>query len=261
MPLSCISAMKRNRNRRLGIPRRIHLPGLIAAASAAMALAFSLSACENVATYTQPTVVRVIDASYIAPAANFDVENQLLAANVGSGTITPYGTLKPNAAAAIEMTAASGGATLLTASASLLPGNQYSIFLADSVGTSTAYLITVLQDQQIPAPTGRSAFRFLNQAEVTGAIDIYMVPAGTAIADAVPLVTDLPVGGPAVYINFASQSVTMIITPTGVGTPAYTSTSIPLIGGEARTVLIMDSKLTSNPPVTVTMADDAGPAN
>jgi hypothetical protein len=55
--------------------------------------------------------------------------------------------------------------------------------------------------------------------------------------------------------------VTMMLTPTGVTTPAYTSTPIQLIGGEARTVLIMDSKLTSNPPVTVTMADDAGPAN
>ena len=256
-----MNAMKRNRNRRSGIPRRLRVPGLIAGASAAMMLAFSLAACENVATYTQPTVVRVIDASYIAPAANFDVENQLLAANVGSGTITPYGTLKPNAAAAIEMTAATGGPALLTASASLLPGNQYSIFLSDSVGTSTAYLITILQDQQIQAPTGRSAFRFLNQAEATGAVDIYMVPAGTALADAIPLLTDLPVGGPAVYVNFASQSVTMIITPSGVATPAYTSTSIQLTGGEARTVLIMDSKLTSNPPVTVTMADDAGPAN
>lgn len=256
-----MSAMKRNRNRRLRIPPRLRLPGLIAATPAAMMLALSLAACENVATYTQPTVVRVIDASYIAPAANFDVENQLLAANVGSGTITTYGTMKSNAAAAIEMTAATGGPALLTASASLLPGNQYSIFLADSVGTSTAYLITILEDQHMPAPTGRSAFRFLNQAESTGAIDIYMVPAGTAIADAVPLVTDLPVGGPAVYINFASQSVTMIITPTGVAKPAYTSTSIQLTGGEARTVLIMDSKLTSNPPVAVTMAEDAGPAN
>jgi hypothetical protein len=249
---------KPNRKGKVGIPCRLRLHGLILAS---MALAFSLAACESVATYTQPAAVRVIDASYIAPAANFSVEKQLLAANVGSGTITPYGTLPPNAAAAIEMTMASGGAELLTASASLQPGNQYSIFLADSVGTSTAYLITVLQDQQIQAPAGRSAFRFLNQAESMGAIDIYMVPAGTAIADAVPLLTDLPVGGPAVYVNFDSQTVTMIIAPTGVTTPAYISNPIQLTGGEARTALIMDSKLTSNPAVTVTMADDSGPAN
>jgi hypothetical protein len=35
----------------------------------------------------------------------------------------------------------------------------------------------------------------------------------------------------------------------------------PLTGGEVRTVLIMDTKLTSNPPVQVAVADDAGPAD
>lgn len=241
--------------------RQLGLPGLAFAAPASLAAAFLLSSCENVQTYKQPTVVRVIDASYIAPAANFVVEAQLLAANVGSGTITPYGTFAPNAAASIAMNSATGNTSLLTASGPLLPGNQYSIFVSDSVGTSTAYVMTVLQDEQMQAPSGHSAFRFLNQAEMTGAVDIYMVPVGTAVADAVPLVTNLPVGGPAIYVTFASQSVTMIITPTGVITPAYTSSPIQLIGGEARTVLIMDAKLTSNPSVAVTTADDSGPAN
>jgi len=226
-----------------------------------LAAAFALSACENVAIYTQATAVRVIDASYIAPAANFVVEGQLLAANVGSETITAYGTLTPNAAASIEMLSTVGNVPLLTSSGPLLAGNQYSIFVSDSVGTTTAYVMSILQDQQTPAPTGRSDFRFLNQAELTGAVDIYMVPAGTTVANAIPLVANLPVGGPVSYVSFPSQTVTMIVTPTGMTTPAYTSTSIQLIGGEARTVLIMDSKLTSNPPVTVTMADDAGPAD
>jgi len=250
-----------NRGLTKAISSGLKLPGFVFAVPASLAITISLSACENVATYTQPTAVRVIDASYIAPAANFLVENQLLAANVGLGTITPYGTLAPSSSAAIEMTAATGSSALLSSSSPLLAGNQYSIFLSDSIGTSTAYLITVLQDQQTQAPTGRADFRFLNQAEMTGAVDIYMVPAGTAIADAVPLVTNLPVNGPVSYVGFQAQTVTMIITPTGVTTPAYTSNPIQLIGGEARTVLIMDAKLTSSPPVTVTMADDAGPAN
>ncbi len=231
------------------------------AAPVSLAAALLLSSCVNVATYTQPTAIRVIDASYIAPAANFMVNGQLLAANVGSATITPYGTFSPSLSAPINMTAATGGPALLTASTPLVAGNQYSIFLSDSIGTSTAYLISVLQDQPMQAPTGRAAFRFLNQAVTTGAVDIYFVPAGTAIAEVVPLVTNLPVSGPVSYVTFQAQTVTMIITPTGVTTSGFISTPIPLIGGEARTVLIMDSKLTSNPPVTAIMADDAGPAN
>jgi len=52
----------------------------------------------------------------------------------------------------------------------------------------------------------------------------------------------------------------MAITPTGKATPQYTSTPTTVTEGEARTVLIMKTQLTGNPPVQATMADDAGPA-
>jgi len=250
-----------DRNRWCAPPRVLRLRGVVFTIPMSLTVAFAISACENVAVYTQPTALRVIDASYIAPAANFVVDGQLLAANIGSGTITPYGTLKSNSAATIDVSSAAGNAPLLNASGPLLAGNQYSIFVSDSVGTITAYVMTVLQDQQMPAPAGRADFRFLNQAEQTGGVDIYMVPNGTAVPNAVPLIVNLSVGGPVSYVSFPAQTATMIVTPTGLTTPAFTSTPIQLIGGEARTVLIMDSKLTSNPPVTVTMADDAGPAD
>jgi hypothetical protein len=48
----------------------------------------------------------------------------------------------------------------------------------------------------------------------------------------------------------------MVITPTGVITPQYTSTPMYLTGGEVYTVLVMDTQLTSNPPVEVFMASD-----
>ena len=226
-----------------------------------MALALGISACEKVATYTQPSLVRFIDASYIAPAANVLVEGQLLAANVGAGTITPYGTVPASEAAPIQITAATGG----------VGAGEHQRHAA---GRPSALGLPHRQRrgaQQLhshrprrPAGAGReqlSAFRFLNQAPKTGAVDIYMVPAGVTLADAVPLVTDLPVGGTAGYISFTSQTVTMVVTPTGLTKPSYTSTPIALIGGEVRTVLIMDTQLTSNPPVQVSMADDAGPAN
>ena len=89
------------------------MPSLAVAAMVALALALGLSACENVASYTQPSLVRVIDASYIAPAVNVQVEGTLLAGNIGQGTITPYGTLPASNAAVIDVTAATGGATLV----------------------------------------------------------------------------------------------------------------------------------------------------
>lgn len=244
----------------IGVALPLSLRGLALAAAASLALALTLAGCTNVATYTQPTLVRVIDASYIAPAVDVVAEGVVLADNIGQGTITPYGTLPAEDNALIAVTAATGGASLVTSNGTLLPGHQHSIFLTDNGAASGGYLVTVLEDQQIPAAQGHSAFRFLNQAPKTGAVDVYMIPSGSTLANTIPIVTALPVGSTAGYISFSSQTVTMVITPTGVTTPQYTSTSMALTGGEVKTVLIVDTQLTSDPPVEVFMATDAGPA-
>jgi len=88
-----------------------------------------------------------------------------------------------------------------------------------------------------------------------------MVPTAATLANSIPIVSDLPVSGTAGYISLVSQTVNMVVTPTGLTTPQFTSAPMTLTGGEVRTVLIMDTELTSNPPVEVTVANDAGPSN
>ena len=248
--------MKTTWNRWNDRARRLTLPKLAVAVATSLGLASGLSSCVSVAGYTQPSLVRVIDASYIAPAVNVVVEGILLAGNIGQGSITPYGTLPASAAALIKITAATGGTALVTTNGTLSAGHQHSIFLTDNGAAPNSYTVTILEDQQTSAAGGHSAFRFLNQAPKTGPIDVYMVPAGTTLANTIPIVTALPVGGTAGYISFTSQTVTMVITPTGVITPKYTSTAMGLIGGEVRTVLLVDTQLTSDPPVQAFMAND-----
>src|ERR1035438_4694073 len=121
-------AMKTTWNRWMDEDRRLTLPRLAMAAAASLALALGLSACENVATYTQSSLVRVIDASYIAPAVNVEVEGTLLAGNIGQGSITAYGTLPASRDALIQVTAATGGVALVTSNGTLLAGHQHSVF-------------------------------------------------------------------------------------------------------------------------------------
>jgi hypothetical protein len=64
------------------------------------------------------------------------------------------------------------------------------------------------------------------------------------------------VGATAGYASFTSQTVTLVITPAGLTTPKYTSTALALTGGEVRTVVIVDSQLTSDPPVNVVIVSD-----
>ena len=54
---------------------------------------------------------------------NVTVEGTLLAANIGEGTITAYGTLPASADAVIRVTAATGGTTLVSADGTLLAGH------------------------------------------------------------------------------------------------------------------------------------------
>ncbi|SRR6266567_1040838 len=234
----------------------LKLPELAAAGSASLVLALGLSACQNIAGFSQPSLVRVIDASYIAPAVNVYIEKTLFAGNIGEGYISNYGTVSPSVAAQIQVTQATGGKSLVTAAATLSAGAQHSVFLTDNGASPTEYTVTVLEDQQTAAAAGHSAFRFLNQAPRTGAVDVYMVPSSTTLANTIPLCTALPVGSTCGYISFASEAVTLVITPTGAITPKYTSTALGLVGGEVRTVVMVDSQLTSNPPVNVVIAKD-----
>jgi len=237
---------------------QLALPQLAAIAAVSLAVALGLSSCTSVAGFSPTSLVRVINASYIAPAVNIYVENTLVAGNVGEGYISNYGTFKPSGAAVIKVTQASSGATLVTASATLMPAAQHSVFLTDNGASPTQYIVTVLEDQQTPAASGHSAFRFLNQAPRTGPVDVYMVPGAATLANTIPLCTNLSVGSTCGYVSFASQSVTMVITPTGTVTPKFTSTALGLTGGEVRTVVIVDSQLTSDPPVQAVIAKDVG---
>ncbi|HEY3707507.1 MAG TPA: DUF4397 domain-containing protein [Terracidiphilus sp.] len=229
---------------------------LVAVAAASLVVALGLSACQVVAGFSQPSLVRVINASYIAPAVNIYVEKTIFASNVGEGFISNYGAAAPSTAALVTVTAATGGATLVSAAVTLKAGAHHSVFLTDNGSTPTLYDVSVLEDQSIAAASGHSDFRFLNQAPRTGALDVYMVPTGTTLANSIPICTDIPVGQTCGYVSFASQTVTMVITPTGQITPKYTSTPLGLTGGEVRTVVMVDSQLTSNPPVNVVIADD-----
>ncbi len=232
---------------------------VVAAASLAVALVFS--ACENVATYTQPSLVRVIDASYIAPAINVLVEGELLASNLGQGTITPYGTVPANIAAPIDITAATGGATIVTTSGTLLPGHQHSVFLTDKARAQRHTWSRSSRISRLRPRRDLSAFRFLNQAAKTGAVDVYMVPAGTTLANSIPIVTDLPVGAirRLHQLHLADRDHGRYSHRRHHAGVRVHSDDSDRRRGAHRTA--HGYQLTSNPAVQVTVAVDAGPSD
>jgi hypothetical protein len=239
--------------------RSLTLPMLTAVSALSLAGSLLISGCQSVSGSTSVSLLRIIDASYNAPSINVYVEGTVLAGNLGQGSITGYAELVPTNNATVKVTATSSTNTLVSANTSLRAGTSQSVLVSD---INAVYQVTVLEDQATPAPSGHSEFRLLNQAPSTGAVDVYFLAgtSSTVYATAKPVITALAVGATSGYVTIPSSTLYMVIAPTGTTLSTtvatiYTSAAFPLVGGEVRTVLIVDPLLVTQ-PVQVYVADD-----
>jgi hypothetical protein len=93
-------------------------------------------------------------------------------------------------------------------------------------------------------------------------VDVYFLSgtSATVFATAKPVITALAVGATSGYVTIPSSTLFMVIAPTGTtlsttDTTIYTSAAFNLVGGEVRTVLIVDPILVTE-PVQVFVAND-----
>lgn len=212
----------------------------------------ALTGCQSVQGSPPVTMVRVVDASYNAPAVNVNLGATAIAAGIAGPSITNYAFLPPEASTAYIYPASSKTPTA-SAAGEFLASQEYSVYLTDQ---GAGYAATILTDQVTAPPPNDVSVRFLQQAIATGAVDIYFVPSGATLADARPVVSDLPVESVTAYINLPAGTYSVIVTPAGSGTAAYTGASMQFTAGQVRTLLIVDSRLTTNPPVNVVVGDD-----
>ncbi len=239
---------------------RVPLRGLMLIAATSLGIALALAGCEHVQGNPAVSLVRVIDASYNAPALNVYLAGTLIATNLGQGQITPYGSFSPTPSAKITVTSAQNTNPLVSTTGSLLASQSSTVLITDINAT---YQANLLEDQSTPAPSGHSEFRILNQAPSTGPIDVYFL-AGTTAADyaaARPVITALAVGATSGYVTIPSATLYMVIVAAGTtltttSTSIYVSAALPLVGGEVRTVLVVDPLVTTQ-PVQVYIAIDA----
>lgn len=234
--------------------------GLALVVVASLGVSLLLVGCEHVQGYSPVSLVRVIDASYNAPALNVYVGGSLVATNLGQGEFTPYGSYSPTPSTKIAVTTTQSTTPLVSATGTLQASQSSSVLVTDINAT---YQVTLLEDQSTPAPNGHSDFRVLNQAPSTGPVDVYFLAGTTAkdYAAAKPVITALAVGATSGYVMIPSSTLYMVIVAAGTtltttSTSIYVSAALPLVGGEVRTVLVVDPLVTSQ-PVQVYIANDA----
>jgi len=226
---------------------------LIAAGALSLALAV-LNGCTTIAGTSSATLVRVIDASQNAPALDAYFGTVPIAFNFVAPSVTNYAVL--GAGQATVRVYAHGSTTAAAQLTGMFSaGEQHTVFVTDE---GSVYQTSLLTDQSTPAPGGDISFRFLQQANATGPVDIYLLPGGTTIADAKPVLSALAPGAITPYINVAADTYQIVVAPTGTTTGAYKGTAVQYVGGQVRTVLIVDQQLLNSPPVNVLVADDVG---
>ena len=224
----------------------LFLSGLLALILAAV------SSCTSVTGSSAVSLVRVIDASSNAPVLDVDVSGTPIALNVAAPSFSNYAYVGPGAAT-VRLYSHGTSTTLAQISGILAASGQSSVYVTDQ---GTTFAVSLLTDQSTAAPPGFISFRFLQQANATGAVDIYLLPDGDLIADAKPLIVALAPGSVTQYINVTAGTYDLVVAATGTTKGAYTSTATMFAGGQVRTALIVDQKLLNTPPVNVLIASD-----
>jgi hypothetical protein len=225
---------------------------LALAASCIVAVGILCIGCQSVTGSTAQSLVRVIDASYNAPAVDVHVGTTVIASNIGSPSVTNYAFLTP-AALPVSIFPVSAKTATVQTSGTFLASQQHSVYITDFNST---YQATVLTDQNTPAPAGQISVRFLQQASLSGNVDIYFVPDGSKFTDAKPVLSGLAPGSTTAYLNIPAGTFSVVVVPSGSTTAKYTSQSIVFTGGQVRTMLIVDQQLLTNPPINVLIGDD-----
>ena len=113
------------------------------------------------------------------------------------------------------------GASLYDVSSlSISSGTRSTIFV---YGGGTNVTATLLADDTTAASAGHFSLRVSHSATGIGALDLYLLPAGTAIQDATPAYSALDYAATTAFAEYASGSYTVVLTPAGTKEAIYDS--------------------------------------
>lgn len=181
----------------------------------------------------------------------------ILAYNLGFGSVTSY---VPVNAGTYSVNADTAGSTqvLATERGTFVNGSQYTVLLGNSAASLQEL---ILSDQSQPAPSGQISLRFIDEASVVGALDVYLVPSGAKLTAVTPLMTNLMFGNTPTYLNVPTGTYTIVLVPTGTvptstTVATYTGAQVVYSGGSATTLVLVNQQLVTTPGVQVISATD-----
>ncbi|WP_419804148.1 DUF4397 domain-containing protein [Terriglobus sp.] len=228
-------------------------------------LTLALAGCGQVngSTQTQYAQLRVIDASTTAGGLDVQVGSSVLAYNIGFGSVVNYTPVLPGTYT-ISANQAGTKTAISSVRGSLAAPTEYTLLIGTTSGGTQAQLLT---DQSQPAPGTQSLIRILDQATLIGAVDIYFIPQGGSLLTTKPVATAVNLNDIRTGVTVPTNTYQIVILPAGTvpvaataTTPAtvalYTSAATAFPAGSARTLVLLDTQVTSTPPAQVIIVSD-----
>lgn len=234
------------------------LTALLARILPVAALLATLSGCQAIVSSPSRSQIRIVDSSPDAPGLDIFEGTTALAFNLGFGTVTSYVPINPGT---YTFSSKSAGTTqvLSSAKATLTPSGQYTILIGNA---SASLQELILTDQSQPAPSGQISLRFIDQASrLSGALDVYLIPAGQKLTNVTPVVTNLSLSVNTGYINIPTGTYSIVMVPTGTiptstTIATYSGPQVAYNSGSARTIILIDQQLVTTPGLQVITAID-----
>jgi hypothetical protein len=232
-------------------------PRKLAQVAGLAALLGTLPGCQSITGVPNLSQVRIIDASPDAPGIDVYQGSAVLAYNLGLGTITSYVPIAPGTYSVIVDTAGTRQ-QLVTATGTFLNNAQYTVLVGNY---AVALQELILKDQSQPAPSGDISVRIIDQSLKTGNVDVYLVPSGSTLAGALPILTNIAFNSNSGYLNIPAGTYTLVVVPTGTivaksTSTLYTGAALSYPGGAARTLVLIDTLTTTVPGIQVVTAND-----
>jgi hypothetical protein len=229
----------------------------VAALAGLAALVLPLPGCQSITGSPNVTELRIIDASPDAPGLDIYQSNNILAYNLGLGTITSYISFSPGTYGILADKAATRQ-QLISAQGTFVANSQYTVLVGNYLNSLQEL---ILKDQNTPAPSGQIDVRFVDQATSAGALDIYLVPSGSTLGSVKPVYTNINFNVNTGYFNVPAGTYTLVALPTGTiptatTTTYYTGASITYSSGAVRTFVLINQQLITMPGIQVVTGDD-----
>ena len=228
-------------------------------------LTLTLLGCGQVSgsTQTQYAQLRVIDTSTGAGGLDIQVGNSTLAFNIGFGSVVNYTPVLPGTYT-INVNQAGTRTAVSSVRGSLVAPTEYTLLIGSTSGGTQAQLLT---DQSQPAPGSQSVIRIIDQATLVGSVDIYLLPQGGSLLTTRPVATAVNLNDIRTGISVPTNTYQIVLLPAGTVPVASTATTPATVAlstsaatsfpaGSARTVVLLDTQVTTTPPVQVIVVSD-----